>query len=176
MCGEMRPFTTKSVAAIMKSAKTSTPAIIPTIIPTQNKGLCTSCDVTVWVVCGTKLQIKWCKGCKNFRNWAAFGEKGTATKCEKCRTRQREKYKEQRELKQKRKEQAAAVAMEIMVEEEDADEVDVVQKKKTRKIKSKKGPPTSDRKGKKQKTSMDTKDETTSIGLSHLIAAATQHA
>ena len=61
-------------------------------IPTQNKGLCTICDVNVWVVVATGLQIKWCKGCKNFKAWAAFGEKGLATKCVKCRARQREKY------------------------------------------------------------------------------------
>ena len=48
--------------------------------------------------------IKWCKGCKNFRNWAAFCEKGSATKCEKCRNRQRVKDLEQNvELKAKRK-------------------------------------------------------------------------
>ena len=38
------------------------------IIPTQNKGLCTLCDVNVWVVVSTGLEIKWCKGCKNFRH------------------------------------------------------------------------------------------------------------
>ena len=62
------------------------------IIPTQNKGLCTLCDVNVWVVVTTGLEIKWCKGCKNFRPWAAFGDKGSATKCVRCRDRQREKY------------------------------------------------------------------------------------
>mmetsp|Transcript_28853 Transcript_28853/g.43565 ORF Transcript_28853/g.43565 Transcript_28853/m.43565 type:complete len:606 (+) Transcript_28853:48-1865(+) len=62
------------------------------IIPRQNKGLCTACDVTVWVVVDTAMEIKWCKGCKNFRPWAAFGDKGLATKCVRCRDRQREKY------------------------------------------------------------------------------------
>ena len=62
------------------------------IIPRQNKGLCTACDVTVWVVSADGLEIKWCKGCKNFRPWAAFGDKGSATKCVRCRERQREKY------------------------------------------------------------------------------------
>ena len=62
------------------------------IIPSQNKGLCTNCDVNVWVITQTGFQIKWCKGCKNFRTWAAFGEKGLATKCMRCRERQREKY------------------------------------------------------------------------------------
>lgn len=71
------------------------------IIPTQNKGLCTLCDVNVWVVCQSGLEIKWCKGCKNFRPWAAFGDKGLATKCLRCRERQREKYALQKEEKEK---------------------------------------------------------------------------
>ena len=62
------------------------------IIPMQNKGLCMLCDVNVWVVVTTCLEIKWCKGCKNFRPWAAFGDKGLATKCICYRERQREKY------------------------------------------------------------------------------------
>ena len=71
------------------------------IIPSQNKGLCTLCDVNVWVIVQTGLEIKWCKGCKNFRPWAAFGEKGLATKCLRCRDRQREKYALQKEEKEK---------------------------------------------------------------------------
>jgi hypothetical protein len=71
------------------------------IIPTQNKGLCTLCDVNVWIVCSSGLEIKWCKGCKNFRPWAAFGDKGLATKCLRCRDRQREKYALQKEEKEK---------------------------------------------------------------------------
>jgi len=73
------------------------------IIPTQNKGLCTQCDVNVWVVMNNNLEIKWCKGCKNFRPWAAFGEKGLATKCVRCRERQREKYAAQKEEKDNKK-------------------------------------------------------------------------
>ena len=73
------------------------------IIPTQNKGLCTICDVNIWVVTQNRLEIKWCKGCKNFRPWAAFGEKGLATKCVRCRERQREKYAMQKEEKEKAK-------------------------------------------------------------------------
>jgi Zn-finger nucleic acid-binding protein len=71
------------------------------IIPTQNKGLCTLCDVNVWVVVSSGLEIKWCKGCKNFRPWAAFGDKGLATKCLRCRERQREKYALQKDEKEK---------------------------------------------------------------------------
>jgi hypothetical protein len=62
------------------------------IIPRQNKGLCTACDVTVWVMASNGMEIKWCKGCKNFKPWAGFGTKGLATKCVRCRDRQREKY------------------------------------------------------------------------------------
>lgn len=71
------------------------------IIPTQNKGLCTLCDVNVWIVVQSGLEIKWCKGCKNFRPWASFGDKGLATKCLRCRERQREKYALQKEEKEK---------------------------------------------------------------------------
>jgi hypothetical protein len=71
------------------------------IIPTQNKGVCTICDVKVWVVTSSGMEIKWCKGCKNFRPWAAFGEKGHATKCLRCRDRQKEKYASQKEEKDK---------------------------------------------------------------------------
>jgi hypothetical protein len=72
------------------------------IIPTQNKGLCTACDVNVWIVQSSGLQIKWCKGCKNFRPWAAFGDKGLATKCVRCRDRQREKYASQKDRSSKK--------------------------------------------------------------------------
>jgi hypothetical protein len=73
------------------------------IIPRQNKGLCTACDVTVWVLAADGLEIKWCKGCKNFRQWAAFGDKGSATKCVRCRDRQREKYAMQKNAKRARR-------------------------------------------------------------------------
>ena len=44
-------------------------------IPKQNKGVCNNCDVAIWVVNASKMQIKWCKGCKNFRKWSDFGAK-----------------------------------------------------------------------------------------------------
>ena len=82
------------------------------IIPRQNKGLCTACDVTVWVVADDGLEIKWCKGCKNFRPWAAFGDKGSATKCVRCRDRQREKYAMQKdEIRQRRYKQTSKIEM-----------------------------------------------------------------
>ena len=104
MCGEKRLCSSSSSSASQLARKTRLAYPAPTfseaekalefthIIPRQNKGLCTSCDVAVWVVTDTKKEIKWCKGCKNFRAWAAFGEKGLATKCLRCRERQREKY------------------------------------------------------------------------------------
>jgi len=78
------------------------------IIPRQNKGVCTACDVTVWIAIELDLEIKWCKGCKNFRPWAAFGNKGTATKCVRCRDRQKEKYAMQKNVNRHRKSDGGA--------------------------------------------------------------------
>lgn len=44
-------------------------------IPKQNKGVCNNCDVAIWVVNPSGMNIKWCKGCKNFRKWIDFGVK-----------------------------------------------------------------------------------------------------
>jgi len=85
LCGEPRPF---------GGSKQSQDCAF--VIPNQNKGLCTRCDVSVWVVASSGLEIKWCKRCKNFRPWAAFGTKGRATKCHTCREEQRKKYAEQK--------------------------------------------------------------------------------
>ncbi|CAJ1946344.1 unnamed protein product [Cylindrotheca closterium] len=104
MCGEQRYCSASSLSKGRinsgknnnnnKDETSSTTSATETdhIIPRQNKGLCTACDVTVWVMTDSGLEIKWCKGCKNYRPWAAFGEKGSATKCTKCRERQKEKY------------------------------------------------------------------------------------
>jgi Zn-finger nucleic acid-binding protein len=86
-----------------KSSATASSSNNYATIPTQNKGLCTICDVNVWIVTASGLEIKWCKGCKNYRPWAAFGDKGLATKCVRCRERQREKYALQKEEKEKLK-------------------------------------------------------------------------
>ena len=72
------------------------------MIPTQNKGVCTACDIKVWVHVGKNLHIKWCKGCKNFQPWAAFGEKGWATKCAACRKRMADSYAAQKGKKRLR--------------------------------------------------------------------------
>jgi len=44
-------------------------------IPKQNRGVCNNCDVAIWVLNPSGMQIKWCKGCKNFRKWIDFGVK-----------------------------------------------------------------------------------------------------
>lgn len=115
MCGQACPCSTANKTKKCKKSGGSEGSVGPhssahdlgdknsgyAIIPTQNKGLCTLCDVNVWVVVTSGLEIKWCKGCKNFRPWAAFGDKGLATKCLRCRDRQREKYALQKEEKEK---------------------------------------------------------------------------
>merc|ERR1712032_1195905 len=89
MCGKQRISATYVRGKRERCDDTNTEHIIPR----QNKGVCTACDITVWVALELNgLEIKWCKGCKNFRPWAAFGSKGTATKCVRCRDRQKEKY------------------------------------------------------------------------------------
>ena len=65
-------------------------------LPSQNKNVCTACDVTVWVHSASGLQIKWCKGCKNFKTWASFGGKGHLTTCLQCRDRQNKLYAERK--------------------------------------------------------------------------------
>lgn len=101
MCGKGCP-TAAAVKSKMACNNGSKANPEEAFIPTQNKGLCTLCDVNVWVVDSSGMQIKWCKGCKNFRCWASFGEKGHATKCLRCRERQREKYAAQKEEKEKK--------------------------------------------------------------------------
>ena len=93
MCGKLRVCSANSLAVRSRTVSETDAGGNLHIIPRQNKGVCTACDVTVWAVQSRdNLEIKWCKGCKNFRPWAAFGEKGMATKCVRCRTRQKEKY------------------------------------------------------------------------------------
>lgn len=108
MCGRLRICSSSANRLNRSTAPSDSADSTVHIIPRQNKGVCTACDVTVWSVRqsedGAKeeeegehcLEIKWCKGCKNFRPWPAFGEKGMATKCARCRYRQREKYAEQK--------------------------------------------------------------------------------
>ena len=102
------PSSSSSGAGLTASSSVTSGANNYATIPTQNKGLCTICDVNVWVVMSSGLEIKWCKGCKNFRPWASFGDKGLATKCVRCRERQREKYALQKEEKDKKKEEKVA--------------------------------------------------------------------
>jgi Zn-finger nucleic acid-binding protein len=101
MCGKLRICSASSLIEKGRAAVSGDDGTAH-IIPRQNKGLCTACDVTVWVLVSDGVEIKWCKGCKNFRQWAAFGDKGSATKCVRCRERQREKYAMQKNAKQTR--------------------------------------------------------------------------
>lgn len=108
MCGEKRRCSASAPASLTlarshKQKQSKESANHRHIIPRQNKGLCTACDVAVWVINESGIEIKWCKGCKNFRPWAVFGDKGLATKCLRCRDRQREKYANQKEEKNKNK-------------------------------------------------------------------------
>lgn len=101
MCGKLRICSASSLTEKGRSGGgggINTDGDDGHIIPRQNKGLCTACDVAVWVVMADGMEIKWCKGCKNFRHWAAFGDKGAATKCVRCRHRQKEKYAKQKEV------------------------------------------------------------------------------
>lgn len=61
-------------------------------IPSQNKGLCTDCDISVWKIKKSDHLIRWCKGCKNFQPWKSFGDRSFLTKCITCRDKQKEKY------------------------------------------------------------------------------------
>ena len=102
MCGRACPTSAAMKQNKQKMGRSGSKANAElAFIPTQNKGLCTLCDVNVWIIASSGMEIKWCKGCKNFRCWAAFGDKGHATKCMRCRERQREKYAAQKEEKEK---------------------------------------------------------------------------
>ena len=93
MCGQMRV----AAAALKTSSAKLRQGQHHPIIPKQNKGICTECDVAIWVIVAEGKEIKFCKGCKNFRTWASFGERRRATKCERCRSRQRSKYYQKKE-------------------------------------------------------------------------------
>jgi len=111
MCGKLRVCSSSGGAAGSRSAgrksgsgggSKSDGSETAHIIPRQNKGVCTACDVAVWVVVDVEgLEIKWCKGCKNFRPWPSFGSKVLATKCVRCRDRQKEKYASQKRSNKK---------------------------------------------------------------------------
>lgn len=92
MCGEKHFTSHGSRLAAQSQVAGSPDSDNMYIIPKQNKGLCTACDNSVWKVRKTGQEIKWCKGCKNFKAWEAFGDKYLATKCVKCREKQKEKY------------------------------------------------------------------------------------
>ena len=92
-----------TVSSSLSSPDTVTTKQYTYTIPRQNKGLCTSCDIKVWLYnddTKPQVHIKWCKGCKNFRTWPiAFGSKIKATNCTKCRDKQRISYSSSKEKK-----------------------------------------------------------------------------
>jgi hypothetical protein len=94
MCGQARACPSGNEKNADTQPDDKTGADGPYIIPRQNKGVCTMCDVAVWTVVELDMEVKWCKGCKNFRPWPLFGDKVMATKCVRCRDRQKEKYKQ----------------------------------------------------------------------------------
>lgn len=96
MCGKERPVGKKQT----KDASA--------VIPKQNKGICTSCDVKVWALVNSGLQVKWCKGCKNFCAWVAFGDKGSGCKCTACRKRMAVQYATQKGNKKAKKTASAS--------------------------------------------------------------------
>jgi len=73
----------------------------------RHKGVCSGCIGTVWEFVthsnstnsslsslsspkdhdngATSMQLKYCKGCREFRHWAAFGDRGHAGRCKPCR-------------------------------------------------------------------------------------------
>jgi hypothetical protein len=65
MCGHLR-----SVLRIV-GQKLAVP-----IIPYDHKGVCTDCQVRVWKVVETNLEIKFCQQCKKFIEWSAFCNNG----------------------------------------------------------------------------------------------------
>lgn len=64
MCGKFRMLNNGKSTKTKSMKSTSQYSFDKIVIPNQNKGVCTECDVDIWVLnkCGT--QIKWCKGCK----------------------------------------------------------------------------------------------------------------
>ena len=68
------------------------------VIPRQNKDVCRDCDKAMWRHRSSGCFFKWCKGCKNFKTWAAFGRKGHLTKCGRCRDEQNKRYARQKQI------------------------------------------------------------------------------
>ena len=80
MCGRQPNSTDTAASAAM------------IVIPRQNKDVCRECDKALWRHAESNMLLKWCKGCKRFRNLTAFAEKLAASKCDRCRERGRQGY------------------------------------------------------------------------------------
>jgi len=77
----------------------SSPSLRGVAIPAQNKDVCQDCDTAMWLHNETGIHVKFCKGCKNFRNVILFADqvpldmnKDLPSKCNKCRERSRRSY------------------------------------------------------------------------------------
>jgi len=64
MCGDIRSCNAGKSNKTKSMKGTTQFALDAIVIPNQNKGICTACDVNIWVLKDSGLQIKWCKGCK----------------------------------------------------------------------------------------------------------------
>ena len=61
-------------------------------IPSQNKGVCKTCDSSFWYSHNFDVVFKFCKGCKVFCVLQGFHDKPEASKCLKCRQRGSQSY------------------------------------------------------------------------------------
>eukprot|EP01036_Dinobryon_divergens_P025363 gene25363-33903_t len=61
-------------------------------IPSQNKGVCKTCDSSFWYSHNFDVVFKFCKGCKVFCVLQGFHDKPEASKCLKCRRRGSQSY------------------------------------------------------------------------------------
>lgn len=64
-------------------------SVVPPIIPYDNRGVCTDCQVRVWNVQETNLAIKFCQQCKNFGEWTTFCNDTTCNDCQACTSERR---------------------------------------------------------------------------------------
>ncbi len=64
MCGEVRRCNNGKSTKTKSMKNSSSYSEDSVVIPNQNKGLCTLCDVNIWVIKSSGIQVKWCKGCK----------------------------------------------------------------------------------------------------------------
>lgn len=79
-------------------------------IPYNNRGICTACEVRVWIIVDINLEIKWCTRCNNFQRW----ELGWLWRTAKFRTCNRQAWIEGRKEKDWRKEGKSCIQYTII--------------------------------------------------------------